>query len=198
MESPSTTRPRGKASVKQALVSAATQLFAARGPAAVGVREIAREAGVNHGLVHRHFGSKQGLLRAVMTRLADEQNSGLGDAADERLVGLLSRAWTNANDAGLHWRILARSILDGEDPGELQESFPVVNRLLEAARRERPGPMSPEAFTVCLVSTGLGLMLFGPFLRAVIDCDEEAWRALRLELLLLASSSLQESGAGQP
>ena len=180
------------------LLDKAMDLFHRQGFHGTSTAELVDELGVNRKSMYAEFGSKQGLLRAVMTRLADEQNAGLGGAQDERLVGLLSRAWTNANDAGLHWRILARSILDGEDPGDLQESFPVITRILEAARRERPGPMSPEAFTVCLVSTGLGLMLFGPFLRAVIDCDEEAWRALRLELLLLASSSLQDSGGGSP
>jgi AcrR family transcriptional regulator len=44
---------------------AAMKLFAARGTAAVTVREIAAAAGVSPGLVIHHFGSKNGLKEAV-------------------------------------------------------------------------------------------------------------------------------------
>ncbi|MFD0391534.1 TetR/AcrR family transcriptional regulator [Tistrella bauzanensis] len=47
---------------------AADALFAEKGPNAVTVREIAARAEVNHGLVHRHFGSKEALLDAVLDR----------------------------------------------------------------------------------------------------------------------------------
>src|SRR5512143_3225775 len=60
---------RGRASVMEALLDAATELLAARGPAAVSVREIASRAGVNQGLLHRHSGSKEALLRSVLERL---------------------------------------------------------------------------------------------------------------------------------
>src|SRR5690349_5044299 len=64
--------PRGRDAVKPAILDAAAELFAARGPRAVSVRDIASHAGVNHGLVHRHFGSKEAVLRAVLTSLVDE------------------------------------------------------------------------------------------------------------------------------
>lgn len=43
----------------------ALRLFAARGPEAVSVRQIAAAAGVSPGLVVHHFGSKEGLCREV-------------------------------------------------------------------------------------------------------------------------------------
>ena len=44
---------------------------------------IAKEAGVNHGLVHRHFGSKD-TLRAVLNHLANEVSCAVGPGeADE-------------------------------------------------------------------------------------------------------------------
>ncbi|WP_131725063.1 helix-turn-helix domain-containing protein, partial [Mycobacteroides abscessus] len=42
-----------------------------KGPAATSIREVATRAGVNHGLVHRHFGSKRQLLAATLQHLAD-------------------------------------------------------------------------------------------------------------------------------
>ena len=49
--------PRGKVAVSEALVSAAIELFGARTPDKVSVREIASRARVNQGLVHQYFGS---------------------------------------------------------------------------------------------------------------------------------------------
>jgi AcrR family transcriptional regulator len=60
----------------------ALRLFAARGPDAVTVRQIAAAAGVSPGLVLHHFGSKEGLRRAV-----DEHVLGLFD----RMLGEMTR-----------------------------------------------------------------------------------------------------------
>lgn len=55
------------AAVKQAIHVAATRLFAERGFAMTGVRDIAAEAGVNPAIVIRLFGSKEGLFLQSMT-----------------------------------------------------------------------------------------------------------------------------------
>jgi len=72
-DQPGRTLPaRGRTEVRNALLDAAAALFAARGVAAVSVRDVAAHAGVNHGLVHRHFGSKHALFTAVLDRGARE------------------------------------------------------------------------------------------------------------------------------
>ncbi len=53
---------------KDRLIDATLRLLVSRPVAGVSVRDIAAEAGVNHGLVHRHFGSKDGLIRAAVER----------------------------------------------------------------------------------------------------------------------------------
>ncbi len=50
--------PRGPDAVRNALIEATAKLCGERSPALVSVRDIAAEAGVNHGQVHHYFGSK--------------------------------------------------------------------------------------------------------------------------------------------
>jgi len=54
------------------LLDAAGRLFAAKGFEDTNIREICRDAGVNVAAVRHHFGSKQGLYRAVVVRSHQE------------------------------------------------------------------------------------------------------------------------------
>jgi AcrR family transcriptional regulator len=63
-------RPAGveaQARTVDRILSAAAKLFAARGLAGVGLREITTEAGVNLAAVNYHFGSKERLLEELFT-----------------------------------------------------------------------------------------------------------------------------------
>ncbi len=53
---------------KEAILTAAERLFAAEGVTGASLRAITGEAGVNLAAVHYHFGSKEGLVRAVLAR----------------------------------------------------------------------------------------------------------------------------------
>ena len=54
------------ANKRENILSAALELFANEGFAATPTSKIAKKAGVSEGLIFRHFGSKQGLLDALM------------------------------------------------------------------------------------------------------------------------------------
>jgi TetR/AcrR family transcriptional regulator, repressor for neighboring sulfatase len=157
---------RGRDQVTAALLDAAAALLAARGPAAVSVRDIAAHAGVNHGLVHRHFGSKQALLGAVLDGLAHGISLTGGDDETGR-AGLL-HLFDAAAGNDLYFRVLARSILDGEAPQELQSDFPIMHYLVETFRDlQRDGQFAPELDARLLAAgsaaLALGWTLFAPF-----------------------------------
>jgi len=61
----------------------AMQLFAAEGVAASSLRAVARAAGVSAGLVVHHFGSKQGLIRAVDEAVLARINAALSEVPIE-------------------------------------------------------------------------------------------------------------------
>ncbi|MFT6752078.1 MAG: AcrR family transcriptional regulator [Candidatus Azotimanducaceae bacterium] len=56
-----------KEDVCEVLLTTALRLWTENG-LSVSVREIARVAGVNHGLVHRYFGGRDGLIRAAINK----------------------------------------------------------------------------------------------------------------------------------
>ena len=186
-------KPRGRDTVQAALIEAGARLFAERGPRAVSVREIARAAGVNHGLVHRHFGSKAGLLQAVMVQLSGGVADAIGPPDEDETLASLVGAIVRATKApGTHWRILARALLDGERPAALQTEFPVVSRMLAAARRNEDAPLSPEALVTLLIASALGLMLFEPYLQRATGQSDAQWNATREELSQVALRALSQ------
>ncbi len=59
---------------KERILDAAERMFAENGVAATSLRAIMKEAGANMAAVHYHFGSREGLLEALMARRAEPVN----------------------------------------------------------------------------------------------------------------------------
>jgi AcrR family transcriptional regulator len=65
----------GTFGTRQRLLDAAERLFASRGFDGTSLREVTAEAGANVAAIHYHFGSKEELLRAVLSRIVAPANS---------------------------------------------------------------------------------------------------------------------------
>lgn len=137
-----------------AVLTAAAELFAQRGPAAVSIKDVAERSGVNHGLVFRHFGTKENLVGAVL----DDQSLRLAEM-------LRADGSSPERDAAIDraWRVTARALLDGYSVAELQTAFPNITRLIEDLQgsRDRVDAQLTAAHAVALE---LGWRLFGPFI----------------------------------
>ena len=103
---------QGPDAVRAALISAAAEALADAGPSSVSVRDVARQAGVNHGQVHHYFGGKRGLLRAAMHKLASEhfdyvsEHYAEGSDYPRPLESLLAdRAY---------WRAVCQCVMEGD------------------------------------------------------------------------------------
>lgn len=165
--------PRGREAVRRALLDAAAELFASRGVGAVSVRDVATAAGVNHGLVHRHFGSKDGLVYAVTQDLTQRM------AAEAAREGKVTARALDATGMRAYFRLLARSLLDGVPIEKLQSAFPVVDRLRRElsdgqARGEVRGDVDAGVLTALGVAAGLGWLLFEPFVVAALGRERES------------------------
>ncbi|MBO0608936.1 TetR family transcriptional regulator [Myceligenerans salitolerans] len=96
----------------QQVLDAATDLFAARGFAAVSLDDVARAAGVTRGAVYHHYGNKAGLFRAVAARLQARVADSVVEAAEHAgadpraRLGAGSHAFLDAITSGPAVRVL--------------------------------------------------------------------------------------------
>ena len=64
--------PRPSRNLDQALLEAGRELFPDRGCAGMSVREVADKAGVNLGMFHYHFKTREAFLRALLQAIYEE------------------------------------------------------------------------------------------------------------------------------
>ena len=174
-----------------ALLDAAGRQLAARGAAGVSIRSVAAAARVNHGLVHRHFGSKDALVAAVLDDLAERLAARV--AAAPNGAGWL----VDPDDVVLDrfWRILARTILDGGDPAALQRHYPVVAGLVERMVRRGVAEDRARLAAARITAFALGWLVFEPFLEAAAGLDPAGRVDRRRTLPAAAERLVDASGA---
>jgi AcrR family transcriptional regulator len=157
-----------------AVVSAAGRLLLQRSPSAVSMRDIAAEADVNLGLIHRYVGSKDDVVALVLRRHTALARSMVEDVPDdERVLDRVAEVIVDRPGTG---PLMAGLILDGVDVATLKGDFPLLEQLAG------DGPELQAAITYALA---LGWEVFGPSLLAAADVDptsEELVAALRVAL----------------
>jgi len=120
---------------RSALIAAATRLFARHGYDAVGVREVVEAVGVSKPSLYHHFGSKLGLLDAVLadgrealtTTLAEAAFYNRGDLSGS-LRRILDALLAFVEDRPDYWRLL--STLSVSPPEH--EAFAPANAIRDA------------------------------------------------------------------
>jgi len=170
------TKPRGKVEVKDAILDAATKLFAQRGVSAVSLRDIAQEAGINHGLIHRHFGSKENLRLEVQNRLMVKINESIGVFSSPQ--DALARGIHALEENEEFWKVLARTFLDGPFEGDVQSAFPFMQKMVGLISGEqRKGTIRKSIDPRILVAGGTalvyGLFVFEDYILPATGLNEE-------------------------
>jgi len=135
------------------LIESAGAVFARRGYAGTGTRDLATAAGVSEPILYRHFDGKAGLFQAVLER------------AETRLVAAVSEA-----AAGIHGAAARLSALAEALPGIL-ESCRDDLRVLNAAAlaHEEPEILAAAARSSRGVGMALAQLFRGSGLRRDID-----------------------------
>ena len=169
-------RPHGREQVRSAVLTATSALVAERGPDGFSVREIAARAGVNHALVHRHFGTKADVLEQMLAADAEAVvaavvESGLpisGEAGGEVVAELLDVLAARPS----YWRTLVHAVLDSPEaalPGTASTTE-LFSGLWRDTDDERAVPTSVAGMTV------LGWLIFGQFMTDATGAEPEKTR----------------------
>lgn len=189
-------RRRGREGTVEALVEAARALFAERGPDAVSLRDIARRAGVNHGLIHHYIGSRDDLLRLVFARSTDEARREVEDTGDvTAALQALRRLGEGSSD---YSRLLAWALLEGHDPAEFHGRSAALDAVVRAGGRDSRDLR--VAIAMAMVQT-LGWKLFGRYAVVAAGLGDEDPEAVRRDVealvdRLVAESTGSPTGAG--
>ena len=198
-----TNKPHGRAESMTQILAAARTLFAERGFDAVSVRDVADLANVNHALVHRHFGTKEGLLHELMRAEAKTFRDAAGDVSQpaEAMLRLFA---ANAADPTFS-RILAYSLLSRNDTTELLVEGGALGQIVEALTQQFSSTGGSRAqgqhareraqqATALATAMSLGWLLFEPFLAAATGMQPSAQASARDRLLAVVAELVGESG----
>ncbi len=156
-------RPFGRDEVRRAILDAAARHFAAKGTAA-SLREIAVDAGVNLGLIHRHFGNKDELLRAVLAAQVQGAPQLVEDAPD--VAAAMRDVFAAVGREDRYVRTVAWMLLAGVPAEDLQVHFPAI-----AALRARAGGPDDELDLLAAFALTYGWTVFGPQLLVAFGRD---------------------------
>ena len=177
----------GKAERQQALVDAATAVFAEHGYDAATTREIAERADCSEGLIHRYFHGKRGLLLWILDAKAGEYTAKLTaalpdrDTLAEEIERLLAYAQESMWEDRDFMRVsVSRSVIDPEVGHvighHLNEAR--VQLIAEKLRRhQRAGRVREDADVVATAHAIAGINIAcGFFAQVVFAMDRQEMR----------------------
>jgi TetR/AcrR family transcriptional regulator, repressor for neighboring sulfatase len=185
--------PRDREATVAAIVAAATDLLAQKGPDGFGLAELGTRAGISFGLIHRYFGGKEGLLKEALRQPFARQlarildlyaDDGQGIRGPAPVVDLLFNA-QERNPAYVRliaWGVLTELLT--EDVFAVHR--PTVERLLERYRRDLLADgvtdVDARAVAALLLTATLGFQLFRPMLQSLLAPDADFDAAYRRHL----------------
>jgi len=183
-------RRRGR---RQAILDAATELFAERGFAGVSIQDIADTAHIHKTTVLYHFGTKDALYETVLDealgRIADVMRDFLAagfesDRLRERVAYLLDQIHAYFAEHPAHARLLERELLEVQVPNAYLTRFveriylPALAGLKEASARGLIRPVDPALFIHDLHVLLVGYFCHRPLLERLKPGDAVSIEAL--------------------
>lgn len=162
---------------RAALLTAATEIVTETGSPNLTVREVAARAGINHGLVHRYFGTKDTLISAVIDEISDSLAKELAESGG-------GAAAIHGDAAGTLAQLIGHAMIaGGDDVGVGDRAHPVADQIVRRLRDE--GDMSEHDARVAaaqIIALTLGWRLNERFLITACGLGDDDVEALRDEV----------------
>jgi AcrR family transcriptional regulator len=177
---------RSAAETRNAILEAAERRLLEGGPDALRLQEIAADVGISHPAILHHFGSREGLVEAMVRRgierLQGQFLEGWPSAKEPDIEGVLERFYEVTSRRGMA-RLLAWLILSGQSYRTLKPDSlkPAAARMHagRVRRSEKEGRRLPEleetqsAATLLFILV-LGDSLFGTGIRRAMGLGSDA------------------------
>lgn len=202
-------RPRRRLSAEDArarILEAAVERLRAEGPQALTLTVLAKELGISHQAILHHFGSRDGLIAAVvhsaLQSLETELAAGLAAVNDpsEGAGEVLGRAFEVLADHG-HGRLLAWLALgEGTGPNDERRPLEMLARVTHQMRmREQPDASYRDTlFTVMLsayMTLGAAVFENGTLAAAGLGDDPSARGEFRQWLARVLVEHMRSAGS---
>ncbi len=169
MATRSSERPASGDRKREALLAAAYDLIADKGLAGLRTRDIVERAGVNISMLHYYFGTKEGLILAVVAHTREQWKGGDDEHAPQSLHEHLAAAWQSFRDdprlAAVLQELALRALRDEATRAAFDEIFRGWNRrVAELVAREqrlgqRPAGLDPQRAAVVVTSFVMGAQM---------------------------------------
>lgn len=164
----------GSSGPQHAILLAAADLFARKGPAKVSLREVAAEADVTYGLIHRFYGTRENLLVAVMELLVSYGGERL--AGEQDAYAAIDNSFGADIDSGQFGRMLMWAVFEGISPDRLlgeARSGGYLSQIDALWEDPTPPPVRSE-FDSSVLASLIGLVasvwdLYEPYLTELRD-----------------------------
>ena len=172
------------------ILDAAEKRLQEVGPAGIRLQDIASDVGISHPAVLHHFGSREALIEAVITRamaqLQEELIGAVGTqpVGEQAAIDMLERVFRVLSERG-YGRIMAWMLLSGH-PAAKQEQLGAVARVVHARRLEehRARGTKPALEDTLFLMLMAALAMFGdaiagPVMRQSAGVPERSARRFR-------------------
>lgn len=205
-----TAKRRDASATRIAILEAAESRLVSGGPEAIRLQEIAADAGISHPAILHHFGTRDGLVEAMVLhglgRLQAQFLEGWPSRKVPDIEGVLDRFYEVASRRGVA-RLLAWLILSGQSFGTMEGMLRQAAERMHTGRARkaqhegrRPPKLEETMFAASLLAIlVLGDSLFGPSVRKAtgLGSNADSTRRFRSWLLKVLERLERPSGSGR-
>lgn len=147
---PATRKRRSSDVARSTIIDATEAMLREVGPGGIRLQEVAKAVGVSHSTVLHHFGSREGLIDAVVERALERAQSGLVEAVPtsqgaEDIAVMLESAARQLREAGRARTLLWLS-LAGYGAGVKGLQLEPLAQVVHTERKRRWGPKKAPPF----------------------------------------------------
>jgi len=176
--------------VKDRIIKVATGLFAKYGVSGVGIRRIAAEAGINHALIIRYFGSKDGLVTEILQQKISTLTNTYplpGQSPVKMLARLRQMLLNSLTDDKDTMRLIVRSELDGLSPesyvdGNKERAASLIAKLIASQQKDEKLP-DAKIVSVIIVGAMFSFVSIAPWLMTAVGLPPDDYEKRQKDIM---------------